>query len=406
MKLLLIILEDFLLMSLIDNINITKNICLHHGEEQTNYNPTYEDVENLVLNYIEDATGCTIFNKSNMLLELKTLLDNQPNDLIKELSNIINKNIIPQINFEKLFKSDLEFTFVFNQDEIVILYKNKKVELNSLNDIKKDLLENKSNYLPVITELFIENIGNIIEKLIKKDMSVKYYLINIPIPYWKLFEIKSKHISKKTIFDQNLEDIISGKYYQVKTNSESDDELKAALIQIEEYEKKDNNNLSEQQMKELDSQYRMEVMSYLNDEEMDYFLEKMEYIDDQEKNIDFKNNKGITMYVGQLLNFVNNASNNMIKYYVVFKMFTFLLKCDDFLNQHDNFRNIVYKKANQLLENDLVIFQSTGLELSNELSNILYRMKDFIEKINEKKYGNLVEDASESEDDNNYFSEN
>jgi len=393
-------------MSIVDNIHITKNICLHHGEEQTNYNLSFESVENLVLNYIEDATGCTIFNKSNMLLELKTLLDNQPNDLIKELSNIINKNIIPQINFEKLFKSDLEFTFVFNQDEIVILYKNKKVELNSLNDIKKDLLENKSNYLPVITELFIENIGNIIEKLIKKDMSVKYYLINIPIPYWKLFEIKSKRVNKKTIFDQNLEDIISGKHYHVKTNSESDDELKAALIQIEEYEKKDNNNLSEQQRKELDSQYRMEVMSYLNDEQMDYFLEKMEYIDDQEKNLDIKNKKDITLYVGQLLNFVNNANNNMIKYYIVFKMFTFFLKCDDFLNQHDNFRNIVHKKANQLLENDLVIFQSTGLELSNELSNILYRMKDFIEKINEKKYGKLVEDVSESEDDNNYYSEN
>ena len=388
-------------MSIVDNIHITKNICLHHGEEQTNYNLSFESVENLVLNYIEDATGCTIFNKSNMLLELKTLLDNQPNDLIKELSNIINKNIIPQINFEKLFKSDLEFTFVFNQDEIVILYKNKKVELNSLNDIKKDLLENKSNYLPVITELFIENIGNIIEKLIKKDLTVKYYLINFPTPYWKLFEIKSKRINKKFIIDQNLEDIISGKKY---LNSDSDDELKAALIQIEELEKTDNK--LNPQNNELDSHYRMEVMSYLNDEQMDYFLEKMEYIDDQEKNLDIKNKKDITMYVGQLLNFVNNASNNMIKYYVVFKMFTFLLKCDDFLHQHDNFRNIVYKKANQLLENDLVIFQSTGLELSNELSKILYKMKDFIEKINEKKYGKVVEDASDSDDSNNFYSNN
>jgi len=403
-------------MSLIDNINITKYICLQNreGHHQTkfdiglenNYSLSYEEAEVLVLNYIEDATGCTLFNKSNLLLELKTIFDNQPNDLIKELSNIINKNIIPQINFEKLFKSDLEFTFIFKQDEIVILYKNKKIDLNSINDIKKDLLESKSNYLPVITELFIQNIGNIIEKLIKKDLTVKYYLINIPIHYWKLFEIKSKRVNNKIIYDQNLEDIISGKNYQVKTNSESDDELKAALIQIEEYEKTDNNNLSEQQRKELDSQYRMEVMSYLNDEEMDYFLEKMEYIDDQEKNIDIKNNKGITMYVGQLLNFVNNASNNMIKYYVVFKMFTFLLKCDDFLHQHDNFRNIVHKKANQILENDFVIIQSTGLELSNELSKILYKMKDFIEKINEKKYGKLVEDKSDSESDDNFYAQN
>jgi len=322
------------------------------------------------------------------------------------LANIINKNLIPQIDFKKLFKSDLDFTFVFNQDEIVILYKNKKVELNSINDIKKDLLESKSEYLPVITELFIENIGNIIEKLIKKDLTVKYYLIDIPTPYWKLFEIKSKRINNKIIFDQNLEDIISGKHYQVNTNSESDDEIKAALIQIEEYEKINNKKLSEEQKKELDSHYRMEVMSYLNDEQMDYFLEKMEYIDDQEKNLDIKTKKDITMYVGQLLNFVNNTTNNMIKYYMVYKMFTFLLKCDDFLLLHDNFRNIVYKKVNQLLENDLVIFQSTGLDLSNELSDCLYKIKNLIEKIIEKKYGNSTEDISESEDDNNYYPEN
>ena len=130
----------------------------------------------------------------------------------------------------KLFKSDLEFTFVFNQDEVVIFYQNKKVELNSINDIKKNLLENKLNSLPVITELFVDNIGNIIEKLIKKDLTVKYYLINFPTPYWKLFEIKSKRINKKFIIDQNLEDIISGKHYHVKTNSESDDELKELVL--------------------------------------------------------------------------------------------------------------------------------------------------------------------------------
>jgi len=137
-------------------------------------------------------------------------------------------------------------------------------------------------------------------------------------------------------------------------------------------------------------------MSYLNDEEMDYFLEKMEYIDDQEKNLDVENKKYITVYVGQLLNIVNNSNNKMIKYYIVFKMFTFLLKCGNFLEQHENFRNIVLKKANQLLE-DIVIFESSGLELSKELSGILYKMKDIIEKINEKTYGKLVEDESDSE---------
>lgn len=403
-------------MSLVDNINITKYICLQNGEsftfqEQINYNPSYEDIENLVLNYIEKSTGCTIFNKSSLLSEIKNNFENHQEDLLKNISNIINKNLIPQIKFDYMFKSNLNFTLVFNQDEIIILYKNKKIELNSINDIKKDLLENKLNYLPIITELFINNIGNIIEKLIKKDLTVKYYLIDIPTPYWKLFEIKSKRINKKIIiFDQNLEDIISGKIYLLKINedSEPDDELKAVLMQIEEYEKNasNNNNLTDVQKQEQDILYRMEVMSYLNDDEMNYFLETIEHIDDQEKNIDLTNNKSITLLFGEMLNVVTNTSNKMIKYYGVYRLFTFLLKNENFLLINDIFRKIAYKKAIELLTYDMVIIQLTGLEISKEITDILYKTKDLIIKIDEKKYGKLVENVSESEEDNNFYSDN
>jgi hypothetical protein len=402
-------------MSLVDNINITKYICLQNGESvtfqgQINYNPSYEDIENLVLNFIEKSTGCTIFNKSNLLSEIKNNFENHQEDLLKIISNIINKNLIPQINFDSMFKLDLNFTLVFNQDEIIILYKNKKVELKSIIDIKKDLLENKSNYLPIITELFINNIGNIIEKLIKKDLTVKYHLIDIPTPYWKLFEIKSKRINKKIIFDQNLEDIISGKNYLLKINedSEPDDELKAVLMQIEEYEKNasNNNNLTDVQKQEQDILYRMEVMSYLNDDEMNYFLETLEHIDDQEKNIDLTNNKSITLLFGEMLNVVTNTSNKMIKYYGVYRLFTFLLKNENFLLINDIFRKIAYKKAIELLTYDIVIIQSTGLEISKELTDVLYKTKDLIIKIDEKKYGKLVENISESEEDNNFYSDN
>jgi len=112
-------------MSLVDNINITKYICLQNGESftfqgQINYNPSYEDIENLVLNFIEKSTGCTIFNKSNLLSEIKNNFENHQEDLLKIISNIINKNLIPQINFDSMFKLDLNFTLVFNQDEIII----------------------------------------------------------------------------------------------------------------------------------------------------------------------------------------------------------------------------------------------------------------------------------------------
>lgn len=396
-------------MSLVDNINITKNICLQNGEGQVNYNPSYEGVENLVLNYIEKSTGCTLFNKSNMLSELKSCFENNKEDLLKTISSVINKNLISQIKFDYMFKSDLNFTLVFNQDEINILYQNKKVELNSINDIKKDLLESKLKSLPVITELFIENIGNIIEKLIKKDLTVKYYLIDIPTPYWKLFEIKSKRINKKFTIDQNLEDIISGKYYQIKVNedSEPDDELKAVLMQIEEYEKNtlNKNNLTDSQKQEQDTLYRMEVMSYLNDNEMNFFLETIENIDNQEKNIDLTNNKSITLLFRQMLDIVSDSSNVMIKYYAVYRLFTFLLKNEKFLLMDDNFRNIAYKKATQLLKNDMVIIQSTGLELAKEITEVLYKTKDMINKIQDKKYGKLVEDVSSSDEDNDSYSE-
>ena len=396
-------------MSLVDNINITRNICLQNGEGQLNYNPSYECVENLVLNYIEKSTGCTLFNKSNMLSELKSCFENNKEDLLKTISSVINKNLISQIKFDYMFKSDLNFTLVFNQDEINILYQNKKVELNSINDIKKDLLESKLKSLPVITELFIENIGNIIEKLIKKDLTVKYYLIDIPTPYWKLFEIKSKRINKKFTINQNLEDIISGKYYQIKVNedSEPDDELKAVLMQIEEYEKNalNKNNLTDSQKQEQDTLYRMEVMSYLNDNEMNFFLETIENIDNQEKNIDLTNNKSITLLFRQMLDIVSDSSNVMIKYYAVYRLFTFLLKNEKFLLMDDTFRNIAYKKATQLLKNDMVIIQSTGLELAKEITEVLYKTKDMIKKIQDKKYGKLVEDVSESDEDNDSYSE-
>ena len=221
-------------------------------------------------------------------------------------------------------------------------------------------------------------------------LTVKYHLIDIPTPYWKLFEIKSKRINKKIIiFDQNLEDIISGKIYLLKINedSEPDDELKAVLMQIEEYEKNasNNNNLTDVQKQEQDILYRMEVMSYLNDDEMNYFLETIEHIDDQEKNIDLTNNKSITLLFGEMLNVVTNTSNKMIKYYGVYRLFTFLLKNENFLLINDIFRKIAYKKAIELLTYDMVIIQLTGLEISKEITDILYKTKDLIIKIDEKR---------------------
>jgi hypothetical protein len=150
----------------------------------------------------------------------------------------------------------------------------------------------------------------------------------------------------------------------------------------------------------------MEVMSYLNDDEINYFLETVEDIDNKVNNIDFKTGKLISNLISNLLNIVSISSNTMIKYYVVYRMFSILLQCEDSLLINDTFRNVTYKKANELLTNDKVFIQTSGLELLKEIDNILNKTKNMIEKINEKKYSKSVEDASESDDSNNFYPDN
>ena len=373
-----------------DNTNeIIKQICLEHIL-------TFEDVEIIVQDLIEKSTGCTLFNKSNLLKEIKTNLEDQPDNLLELSSKLISKNLIPQIKFESMFKSNLEFTLVFNQNEIIVLYKNKKIELNSINDVKKDLLENKLNYLPVITDLYLDNIDTIIKKLINKDLTVKYYLIDFPIPYWKLFEIKSKR-TNNNLTDKCLEDIISGKNYcqvQIYEELEQDDELKAVLLQIEEYENKSklfDNNLTNAQKKELDTQYRMEVMSYLNDNDMNYFLDKLEYTDDEEKNIDINNKHSITQFIGNYIKTIQEAPNKMIKYYALYKMFDFILRCENYMTEHDHLRSVVLKKINELVTSgDLYLIESAGLTLSSEITTTMNKANEMLEKIEKNKNPNYI----------------
>ena len=381
----------------IDNPNeIIKCLCANNNNIKCKFN--YTDVESLVKDSIEKSTGCTLFNKSKLLEEIKTELESNPEKLFELASKSISKNLIPQIKFDTMFKSNLEFSLVFNQDNILVLYKNKKIDLELIDEVKKDLLENKLNYLPVITELYINNICNIIEKLINKDLSVKYYLIDFPIPYWKLFEIKSLRTNKDNLSTiKHLEDIISGKNYtpdpiQIYNDPDPDDELKAILVQIEEFENNkgikkyslNKKELNDNQKKELDIQYRMEVMSYLNDNDIVYFLDKLDLIDKQEKNIIIDDTNLVTIFVKIFLDFIAGSPNKMIKIYGTYRMFDFITQCESFMNQHDGFRTTVANKINELTE-DLVIMQTAGLALSTEITDTMNKSKELIDKIEKQK---------------------
>jgi hypothetical protein len=363
----------------------------------------FDEIKHIILDKFEDMTGCKLYNKPQLIKDIESIIKTDQSKLINGSIEAINKNVVPEITFNSMFKSNLDFTLVFKDDEIIVLYKNKKIELKNLIDIRTELLTNKLNDLPVISELYVNNILIVIEKLINKDIYVKYHLTNFPIPYWNLFEIKCKksnsYFTNQLEKYKHLDAIISGKIYQPDTSShavqiinqteDSDPELKAILIQIEEFEKKEvskknydvaKKNFTDKELKDRDEYHRMEIMSYLNDMDVIYFLEKLEHIDKVELTLQTTEYDDITNHIQLLLEFVSGAPNKMIKYYMVNKMFNFIMKINDFLINHKKFRDTVSHKINELQE-DLYVIQSTGLDFSKEIVNTLENCKKFIDEI-------------------------
>jgi len=328
------------------------------------YNIDFEKIKHIIDKF-EDNTGCKLYNKLHLLKDIEVDKNNYMSNLIES----INKNMIPEITFNSMFRSNLDFILIFKENEIIILYKNIKVELAKLSDIKIDLLTNKIDYLPVIAELYVNNIIIIIEKLINKDISVKYHLTEIPIPYWNLFEIKCKksnsNLLKQLTKYKHLDDIISGKIYE-STKEENNSEQKTDLIEIEQNE---NNNY-----------YKMEIMSYLNDKEIIYFLEKLENIEKHEQTLQITLSSNITNHLKLLLDILSGTPNIMIKYYMVNKTFNFILKIKDYLVTHKDFRNTISNKINEL-QDDIYVIETAGLKFSKEIINTFENCKNFIDNI-------------------------
>lgn len=354
-----------------------------------------------VIDKIEELTGCKLFNKDYLTNELVEL---SHDNLLNEAKKIIMKNLIPQVDFNTLFKSNLDFIIIFKDDDINILYKNKCINDNNLSEIKSDLLKNKLNNLPPITELYVNNILDVITKFINKDVSVKYYCTNIPAPYWKLFEIKCKKLilndNATNISDKcnELEKIISGKYYkpdkiQVINQTQDDEELKAVLMQIEEYENKDKKIntviLSDQDKKILDDIYRMEVMSYLDDNDIMLFLNTLEIIDTFDKAPLYQDIPYINKYIKTLIEATSNISNKIAKFYYVYKLYNFINIVPEFISNHDNLRNSVVSKINEF-NDELYIIQTAGIKLYDELLSVINKTKEMITNIEKIKNPNYV----------------
>lgn len=372
------------------------NYMFTYGQNSNQVQPsvTFDQVKQIVEESFEKITGCTLYNKPNIIESIQKSIESDETKLMVSAIESINENLIPEITFESMFKSNLDFSLVFRDPEIIVFYNNKKLDLASLDWVKTSLVETKTNYLPVISDSFVKNIITVVRKLINKDLSVKYHLKKIPTPYWNLFEIKCKKYNGYMDIEKYkyLDDIINGKFYKLDEpiqNTEPDDELKAILMQIEEFEKNekliksntfDNSKLTEAELKKNDELYRMEIMSYMNDLELVEFLDNLEKADNLYGKSDVKIKPDIIAYIKLLLEITQSSSNKMSKYYWVYRIFIFINKIEDFLTQFPGFRKSVANKINEL-QDELYIIQTAGLEFSKEITCTFDNVRKMIDNI-------------------------
>jgi hypothetical protein len=365
-----------------------------------NLTVNFDELTHIILEKLEKTTGCKLYNKDSIIKELETSIKTDELKLMDVASNLIDININPEISYDTMFSPLLDFTFNFCNDEVMVFYKNKKVELKDLESIQKDLLTNQANKLPPIVDLYVENIIMVAKKLINKDITVKYNLINIPKPYWKLYEIKCKksgvNMSKQLDEYRFLETIMDGTYYASKLPSDQtsgsacstetvDPELAAILMEIEEFEKKElPQTLTDKESKELENHYQIEIMSYLNDDDLISFFEIIETIKKEWLIVNQNSKPELDKYMLILFDLISKSNNKMINFYIVDKLLSTVLLIQKYIEMNNDFYNAIVNKIIEL-QDDFDIFLTTGLEFSKKLNNTIKSCKIMLDSIGKSK---------------------
>lgn len=318
----------------------------------------YNSIKTMVES-IELKTRMKLYNIDNLLNEINMDISNQT---IEMISKIIQKNMVYETDFKDIFKSNLELSLIFIQNKPNILYKNKKVGCVGDSISLLDMLK-KSDKLPEISELYIDNIMRILNKFINMDMSVKYYCTNIPIPIWHLFKYCIKSVPQQLDNYNYIDDIISGKLYK-KMKEEIYDDIKEM-----EYEMKENI------IDDKDMQYRMEIMVYLDDNDVTTFLDIVTNLDNNPPN------ENIASHLTKLLDYTSKSKNQLFKIYFINKILKYIMTIEKFITEQHNFRIIVDKKINELYDS-LYIIQSAELSFSEEVTKTFVSARHFIDNIN------------------------
>jgi hypothetical protein len=267
---------------------------------------------------------------------------------------------------------------------VCVLYDNILINTDNINEIKQIFTE-RNNF----TEYYINNIFMIIKKIIEMDFSIKYNINDIPLPYLNVYKIICDKYNQEQIMYQYIKQIINGNIYKVKTEN-IEENIVNNIIDNSIY-LKDNEWLNNNQI------YQLEVINWISDEETNEFLNLIEKLNENELKLLNDTKQNIIKYVSEYYN--KNYSNMIIKYYIYYRLINFILNIDknvffDIVNS-----NIILNLIKLLNDNnneELFIIKTAGLQLSNNINQIINKFNNLVESNNKKKY--ILPD-DESDDD-------
>jgi hypothetical protein len=328
------------------------------------------------INQVDKCEGFKLYNKDK-LLEKYSLLDDIKSDDIKsddiksddiksdDIKSELNNNLLVEIDFNTLFKGCLDLSFIFRNDDIIIMHQNKIINMEYLVELKTILLKQLRllgiyNYDIEILDIIVNNIIDVISKFITKDITVKYHCVNIPIPYWKLFEIKALKAQSKPIIDiekyKKFDNIISGK-------NMSHESLEQILNQLANPPHLERIFFINDEDKLSDDYYCLEVMTYLNDAQTILFCEYIEHVKHLITEL-ANNNIDDTFLLNIIYHIIESTDNKIIQFYFLNRLLKYMtlnkLIIDVLLKQNitDLINNIFHH---------LPVIQSTGFMLADNI---------------------------------------
>lgn len=130
--------------------------------------------------------------------------------------------------------------------------------------------------------------------------------------------------------NKHFEDIVSGAIYQ-NEDTEMQDIMKQIKTMEENYS--DSFSDSDEKYESNDEVFKLEVLSYLNDDSVNNFLTMDENVSKIKDNVlDYNNKEQVVTFISQMLD-INNSNDlsTLGKIYFTNNLFKFILKCKNFL---------------------------------------------------------------------------